>query len=115
MAAEGAREPGGATGTEEEGTVEVGRRVLLPKGARPPIRVYINGVEKMENADFRVLDREVVFSRPIVKEGKLGAIRWLSMFFGLAGTYRKNEVVDIEFQRGGRTELYSDAEIIPDP
>lgn len=115
MAAGETREAGGATGTGEKGTVEVGRRVVLPKGARPPIRVYINGVQQEENTDFRVLDREVVFRRPIVKEGKIGAIRWLSMFLGLAGTYRKNEVVDIEFQRGGRTELLPDAEIIPDP
>jgi hypothetical protein len=36
------------------------------------------------------------------------------MYLGLFGTYRKNETVDIEFRRGGKVELASDAAIQPD-
>lgn len=108
------REPGGATGTDLRGTVEVGRRVLLPRGAQPPIHVYVNGVEKVEGQDYTRRGREINFTRPIVKEGKLGPIRWLSMLIGIAGTYRKNEVVDVEFKLEGETKLISDAKVQPD-
>jgi hypothetical protein len=103
--------------TEEqvpEGSVAVGRRVRLPRGAEPPIEVFINGVPQREGADYKVRPGEIAFARPIVKE-KVGAFRWLSMFLGLFGTYRKNETVDIQFRRGGKAELVSDAEVIGDP
>ena len=96
----------------EEG-VEVGRRVRLPRGAEPPIRVYVNGVRQSEGEDYRVRGGEIVFSRPIVKEGKVGGLRWLAMLLGLFGTYRKHEVVDVEYRLGGRLKLASDVEDLP--
>ena len=30
------------------------------------------------------------------------------MYLGLFGTYRKNETIDLQFERGGKTELVSD-------
>jgi hypothetical protein len=98
---------------EEEG-VEVGRRVRLPRGAEPPIRVYVNGVEQSQGEDYRIRGGEIVFARPIVKEGKVGGVRWMAMLLGLFGTYRKHETVDVEYRLGGITKLVSDAEIIPD-
>lgn len=98
-------------GHEEEG-VEVGRRVRLPKGAEPPYAVFVNGVRKQEGADYRIEGRDVVFAQPIVKEGKVGGVRWLAMLLGLFGTYRKHEVVDVEYRRGGRVELASDVEVV---
>ncbi len=62
--------------------VEVGRRVRLPRGAEPPIRVYVNGVERSEGSDYRIRGGEIVFERPIVKEGKVGGLRWLAMLLG---------------------------------
>jgi hypothetical protein len=97
-------------GHEEEG-VEVGRRVRLPAGAERPYKVFVNGVEQSENADYRVARGELVFSRPIVKEGKVGGVRWLAMLLGLFGTYRKHEVVDVEYRLGGKVHLVSDAEV----
>ena len=91
-----------------EGSVAVGNRIRLPSGAEPPITVYINGVEQQEGRDYRVVDGEIVFVRQIVKEAKVGIGRWLAMLIGLFGTYRRNETVDIEFQRRGRIELASD-------
>ena len=91
-----------------EGSVAVGNRIRLPRGAEPPYTVYINGVEQREGRDYRVEAGEIVFERQIVKEAKVGIGRWLAMLIGLFGTYRRNETVDIEFQRRGRIELASD-------
>jgi len=93
--------------------VEVGRRVRLPRGAEPPIRVYVNGVEQSEGSDFRMRRGEIVFERPIVKEGKVSGFRWLAMLLGLFGTYRKHETVDVEYRLSGEVKLYSDVEILP--
>lgn len=99
--------------TDEEG-VEVGRRVRLPRGAEPPIRVFINGVEQTPDEDY-VLDGDgILFSEPIVKEGKLSGLRWLFMYIGLFGSYRKHETVDVEYRIGGRTHLASDLEVVED-
>ena len=96
-----------------KGSEAVGRRVKLPAGAEPPFTVFVNGIEQSEGSDYNVRVGEIVFTRPIIKE-KVGAGRWLAMYLGLFGTYRKNETVDIEFRRGGKVELASDAAIQPD-
>jgi hypothetical protein len=97
-------------GREDEG-VEVGRRVRLPAGAEPPYGVFVNGVRQQEGSDYRIEGREIVFARPIVKEGKVSGVRWLAMLLGLFGTYRRHEVVDVEYRRGGRVALASDVEV----
>jgi hypothetical protein len=105
-------------GSEEfevpEGSVAAGRRVRLPARAEPPITVYVNGVAQSEGEDYRIEGSEIVFNRPIVKEGKLGAIRWLSMLIGVVGSYRKHETVDVEYRASGQVKLASDVEILPD-
>jgi len=100
-------------GRTEEG-VEVGRRVRLPRGAEPPYGVFVNGVRQAEGEDYSFEGREIVFARPIVKEGKVGGIRWLAMLLGLFGTYRKHEVVDVEYRLRGEAKLASDVEVVPD-
>jgi hypothetical protein len=35
------------------------------------------------------------------------------MYLGLFGTYRKDETIDLQFQRGGKTELVSDLPVQP--
>jgi hypothetical protein len=97
-------------GEVPEGSVAVGRRVPLPKGAEPPFTVFVNGVKKAEGEDYVVRAGEIIFNQPIVKE-KVGGVRWAAMFLGLFGTYRKHETVDIQFTRGGKVELISDAEV----
>jgi hypothetical protein len=92
----------------------VGRRVRLPRGAESPINVFVNGVEQSLGSDYEIRGGEVVFSRPIVKEGKVGGIRWLAMLLGLFGTYRKHETVDVEYRLGGQVKLASDVEVLPD-
>ena len=96
-----------------KGSVAVGRRVRLPRGAEPPIVVYVNGVEQTEGADYELRRGEIVFSRPIVKE-QVGGMRWLAMLLGLFGTYRRHETVDVEYRLGGQVKLASDVEILRD-
>lgn len=94
--------------------VPVGRRVRLPRGAEEPIGVFINGVEQERGTDYSIAGNEVVFSEPIIKEGKLGGMRWLVMMIGLFGTYRKHETVDLEYRIAGKTHLASDVAVLPD-
>ena len=96
-----------------KGSYAAGRRMKLPAGAGAPYAVYINGVEQSEGADYTVASGEIVFTRPIIKE-KVGTGRWLAMYLGLFGTYRKNETIDLQFERGGKTELISDLPVEPD-
>jgi hypothetical protein len=95
------------TGEIPKGSYAAGRRVKLPRGAQPPFTVFVNGVEQREGDDYLVRAGEIVFTRQIVKE-RVGAGRWLAMYLGLFGTYRKNETVDLQFRRDGRTDLVSD-------
>ena len=94
--------------------VEVGNRVRLPRGAEPPFAVFVNGVRQTEGEDYRVDGRQIAFSRPIVKEGKVSGVRWAAMLLGLFGTYRKNEVIDVEYRLGGEVKLASDVAVLPD-
>jgi hypothetical protein len=95
-----------------KGSYAAGERVKMPAGAEPPFTVFINGVEQKEGEDFNIEDRELHFTRPIVKE-KMDTGRWLAMYLGLFGTYRKDEKVDLQFQRGGKTELVADLAVTP--
>ena len=94
-------------------TFEAGRRVRLPNGAERPIQVFINGVAQKEGADYSIHGREIVFSRPLVKE-RVSSGRWLAMTLGLFGSYGKNEAVDVHFRRDGKTQVISDAKVRPD-
>ena len=103
------------TSTEiPKGSYAAGERVRLPARAEPPFTVFVNGIEQSLEADYSIEGGEIVFTRPIVKE-KVGAGRWLAMYLGLFGTYRKNETVDVQFSRDGRVQLSSDLPVIPYP
>ena len=90
-----------------KGSYAAGRRIKLPAGAEAPYAVFINGVQQEAGTDYDVRGGEIVFTRPIIKE-KVGTGRWLAMYLGLFGTYRKNETVDLQFNRNGKVELLSD-------
>jgi hypothetical protein len=96
-----------------KGSFAAGRRVRLPRGAQPPVVVYVNGVQQVEGEDYLVGAGEIMFSRPIVKE-RVGGMRWLAMLLGFFGTYRKHETVDVEYRLGGQVKLASDVEIQPE-
>jgi hypothetical protein len=77
-------------------------RVRLPADVVRPFEVYVNGVAQEEGKDYRTEGRTLVFDRELKTEGKLGAARWLSMWVGVAGTYRQNDSVDVVYQRNGK-------------
>ena len=94
-----------------KGSYAAGERVRLPAGAEPPFTVFINGIEQPKES-YRIEAGEIDFGRPIVKK-KVGTSRWLAMYLGLWGTYRKNETIDLQFAKGGKIELRSDLAVIP--
>ena len=96
-----------------KGSYAAGRRVKLPAGAEAPYAVFINGIEQREGKDYNVRAGEIVFTREIIKE-KVGTGRWLAMYLGFFGTYRKDETIDLQFQRNGKVELVSDLAVVPD-
>ena len=87
--------------------------VPLPRGAEPPYRVFVNGVPQTEGQDYAIEQGALVFSKHLVKEGKLGLGRWTAMFLGLFGTYRKNDSVDVQYMLGGTPTLSTYLDIIP--
>ena len=60
------------------------------------------GVPQEGGQDFRIEGRTLVFERELKTEGKLGFWRWLSMWVGVAGTYRQNDSVDVVYRRNGK-------------
>ena len=97
-----------------KGSYAAGERVKMPAGAEAPYTVFINGIEQKEGDDFKVEEGELRFNRPIVKE-KMDTGRWLAMYLGLFGTYRKDEKVDLQFTRNGKVELIPDLPLVPYP
>jgi hypothetical protein len=82
-------------------------RVTIPPEVVEPFEVFVNGVPQNAGRDYRVEGRELVFERPLAREGRLGFWRWLSLLLGVAGTYRQNDSVDVVYQAGGRRTVLS--------
>ena len=81
--------------------------VDLPAAVGSEFEVYVNGVPQQRGRDYRVQDRTLVFDRALATEGKLGPVRWLSMFLGVAGTYRQHDTVDVVYEAAGRRTVAS--------
>jgi len=77
-------------------------RVQLPPGVGERFEVFVNGVAQQPGRDFRREGDGLVFERRLAREGRLGFWRWLSLFFGVAGTYRQNDSVDVVYDVDGR-------------
>ncbi len=87
--------------------------VPLPRDVREPFQVYVNGVPQERGVDYELEGRTLRFSKPLAQEGRLGVVRWLSMFLGVAGTYRKNDSVDVVYGVGGARRVASGLSIVP--
>jgi hypothetical protein len=77
-------------------------RVEVPSYVAGEYEVFVNGVPQVEGRDFQREGQTLVFDRSLAKEGRLGAMRWLSMLLGVAGTYRQNDSVDVVYESGGK-------------
>ena len=84
--------------------------VRLPPGVQP-LRVWVNGIEQEEGTDYVLGPGVLKFSKPLAKEGRLGFWRWTLMLLGIAGTYRKNDSVDVQYDLHGRTALATNLDI----
>ena len=87
--------------------------VSLPAGVTEPFEVFVNGVRQEPGVDYTVGWGALRFTKPLAREGRLGLLRWASMFFGIAGTYRKNDSVDVVYEADGRRVVASGLPIIP--
>jgi hypothetical protein len=87
-------------------------RVLLPRGAEPPYRVFVNGIPQEEGRDYDVGRGELLFRKPLEKE-KLGAGRWTAIFLGLFGSYGKNDQIDVQYRLAGREVSATGLDIVP--
>jgi hypothetical protein len=88
--------------------------VLLPAEVAEPFEVYLNGVLQRRGVDFLVEGDSLVFERPLEREGRLGFWRWLSMLLGIAGSYGRNDTVDVVYESGGRRSVATGLPIVPD-
>jgi hypothetical protein len=87
--------------------VEPRSQVELPEHVAGSFDVFVNGVPQNEGVDYDRVGRSLIFRRELAEEGRLGFWRWLSLFLGVAGTYRKNDTVDIVFTQDGRRSVVS--------
>lgn len=90
-----------------------GTRVRLPPDVARPFEIYLNGVPQEEGRDFSIEGRTLVFDRDLKGEGQLGFWRWLSMWIGVAGTYRQNDSVDVVYRRNGKSVVASKLPLEP--
>ena len=73
----------------------------LPDTVGDKFEVFVNGVPQQSGVDFDQVGRSLVFRRELRQEGRLGFWRWLSIFLGVAGTYRNNDSVDVVYTVAG--------------
>jgi hypothetical protein len=86
--------------------------IRLPADVQRPFQVFLNGVEQHEGEDFVVRDGRLVFGRELARE-QLGVGRWTSMVLGIAGSYGKNDTVDVIYERDGRPAVAANLRFEP--
>jgi hypothetical protein len=82
-------------------------RIDLPSRVTRPFEVYVNGVLQKEGEDWDLIGATLVFNRSLVREGDIGWWRWARMLLGIAGTYRRNDTIDVVFTSNGRRQVAS--------
>lgn len=85
--------------------MESGSQVELPEHIGTQFEVYVNGVLQQRGVDFDQRGRTLVFRHQLAQEGRLGFWRWLSLFLGVAGTYRRNDTIDVVHTVDGRRSV----------
>jgi hypothetical protein len=93
--------------------VEASSRIELPAAVQGAFEVYVNGVRQEPGVDYEQLGRTIVFTRELKQEGKLGFWRWSSIFFGVAGTYRQNDSIDVVYEANGRKGVAAKLQLLP--
>jgi hypothetical protein len=86
-------------------------RVKIPSGVRSPFEVYLNGVKQELGVHYQISSGELLFKRELVRQ-KLGAWAWFLGVWGI-GTYKRNDEVDIRYERDGAPMVAHAVEITP--
>src|SRR4051812_29350943 len=86
---------------------EAGARVKLPEGLNPPYGVFVNGIEQVAGRDYRQEGRYLLFREILVREKRLGGLRWFGLFLGIFNTYRTNDGVDVTCRSNGRPLVFT--------
>jgi hypothetical protein len=89
-----------------------GWTVRIPAHAREPFAVFVNGVPRREGTDYQRRGDALVFSRPLIKEGRLGFWRWFLGAWGI-GSYGRNDQVDLTWEIDGAPRMAHALEIEP--
>jgi hypothetical protein len=74
--------------------------VRLPADVQRPFEVFLNAVPQIEGRDYVVEGGELIFERTLARE-KVGLTRWTSMVLGIAGSYGKDDSVDVAYTVAG--------------
>ena len=82
--------------------MEARTRIDLPSHVTRPFEVFVNGIPQIEGTDYELVGSALLFAETLSREGKIGFWRWLRMGLGIAGTYRKNDTIDVVFSLNGR-------------
>lgn len=87
-------------------------RIELPAVVQRPFEVFLNGVPQIEGTDYVVSGGALVFERKLARE-KVGKGRWTSMFLGIAGSYGKDDSVDVVYSVGGQRRVAAKLPFVP--
>lgn len=80
--------------------------VRLPEDVQRPFEVFLNAVPQVEGRDYVVRDGCLVFDRALRRE-RVGVGRWTSMVLGIAGSYGKDDSVDVAYVVDGQRRVAS--------
>ena len=78
-----------------------------------PFDVFVNGVAKRRGVEYEVRGTTLYLADELAGEGRLGFWRWASLFLGVAGTYRRNDKVDVV--AGGRVFTLAPSPVLRSP
>ena len=80
-------------------------RIELPRQVTRPFEVYVNGIAQKEGEDYDLVGTSLVFAQTLVREPRLGFWRWARMALGIAGSYGKNDTIDVVYTVNGRSQV----------
>jgi hypothetical protein len=77
--------------------------LVVPPGTRRVAGIYVNGVP-LDDADFVLLEDRIRVLHPIQEPEPVTGFQKLLLSIGI-GVYPKGDVIDLEIERGGRTDV----------
>jgi hypothetical protein len=85
--------------------VEGRTQIELPRQVTRPFEVFVNGIPQNEGQDYELVGSSLIFAQSLVREPPLGFWRWARMALGIAGSYGKNDTIDVVYSVNGRSQV----------